>query len=298
MRAVVYRGVGHVEVGDVADPEIVEPADAIVRVGLTAICGSDLHLFHGKAPLEPGDTIGHEAIGVVEQVGPAVRRFAPGDRVVVSFTVADGTCWFCRHGLTAVVSSAMRRAVDTAAPIAAACGVPHHLEPDLHERRVGAMAGQPFALHDGPWADTLANWTAGNTAFTTEGAESFDDLAGLADRRPILAAALTVFLISLTGVPVSAGFVGKFYLFNAAVSAGYAGLAVVGVLMSVVSAYYYLRVVVVMYMREPIAAADTWAPVTGAASLALALSTAVVLGLGVHPGPVLGWARLAAQSLR
>ena len=99
------------------------------------------------------------------------------------------------------------------------------------------------------------------------------------------------------GVPVSAGFVGKFYLFNAAVSAGYAGLAVVGVLMSVVSAYYYLRVVVVMYMREPIAA-DTWAPVTGAASLALALSTAVVLGLGVHPGPVLGWARLAAQSLR
>jgi len=133
----------------------------------------------------------------------------------------------------------------------------------------------------------------------SEGREplSLDDLAGLAERRPVLAAALTVFLISLTGVPVSAGFVGKFYLFNAAVSAGYAGLAVVGVLMSVVSAYYYLRVVVVMYMREPIAA-DTWAPVTGAARLALALSAAVVLGLGVYPGPVLGWARLAAQSLR
>jgi NADH-quinone oxidoreductase subunit N len=126
---------------------------------------------------------------------------------------------------------------------------------------------------------------------------SLDDLAGLADRRPVLAAALTVFLISLTGVPVSAGFVGKFYLFNAAVSAGYAGLAVVGVLMSVVSAYYYLRVVVAMYMREPIAA-DTWAPVTGAASLALTLAAAVVLGLGVYPGPVLGWARMAAQSLR
>jgi NADH-quinone oxidoreductase subunit N len=126
---------------------------------------------------------------------------------------------------------------------------------------------------------------------------STDDLAGLAERRPVLAAALTVFLVSLTGVPVSAGFVGKFYLFNAAVSAGYAALAVVGVLMSVVSAYYYLKVVVVMYMREPIAE-DRWAPVNGAASLALALSTAVVLGLGVHPGPVLGWARLAAQSLR
>jgi NADH-quinone oxidoreductase subunit N len=133
----------------------------------------------------------------------------------------------------------------------------------------------------------------------SEGREplSLDDLAGLAERRPVLAAVLTVFLISLTGVPVSAGFVGKFYLFNAAVSAGYAGLAVVGVLMSVVSAYYYLRVVVVMYMREPIAA-DTWAPVTGAASLALTLAAAVVLGLGVYPGPVLGWARLAAQSLR
>ena len=98
MRAVVYRGVGQVEVADVPDPEIEEPGDAIVRVSLTAICGSDLHLFHGKAPLEPGDTIGHEAIGVIEQVGSGVTRFAPGDRVVVSFTVADGTCWFCRHG--------------------------------------------------------------------------------------------------------------------------------------------------------------------------------------------------------
>jgi threonine dehydrogenase-like Zn-dependent dehydrogenase len=100
MRAVVYRGVGVVEVADVPDPELVEPADAIVRVGLTAICGSDLHLYHGKAPLEPGDTIGHEAIGVVEQAGPDVARFSIGDRVVVSFTVADGTCWFCRHGQT------------------------------------------------------------------------------------------------------------------------------------------------------------------------------------------------------
>ena len=127
---------------------------------------------------------------------------------------------------------------------------------------------------------------------------SLDDLAGLAGRRPVLAAALAVFMVSLTGVPVSGGFVGKFYLFNAAVSAGYAGLAVVGVIMSVVSAYYYLRVVVAMYMREPVSAADTWAPVTGSASLALVLAAAVVLGLGVYPGPVLGWARMAAQSLR
>ena len=126
---------------------------------------------------------------------------------------------------------------------------------------------------------------------------SLDDLAGLAERRPVLAAALTLFLVSLTGVPVSAGFVGKFYLFNAAVSAGYAALAVVGVLMSVVSAYYYLRVVVAMYMREAVAE-DKWAPVSGAARVALALSASVVLGLGVYPGPVLLWARKAAESLR
>ena len=105
-----------------------------------------------------------------------------------------------------------------------------------------------------------------------------------------------VYLISLTGVPVSAGFVGKFFLFRAAVNAGWTSLAVVGVLMSVVSAYYYLRVVVAMYMREPLGE-DAWAPVPPAAGLALALSAAVVLGLGVYPGPVLAWARLAAQSL-
>ena len=126
---------------------------------------------------------------------------------------------------------------------------------------------------------------------------SLDDVAGLAERRPVLAAALTLFLVSLTGVPVSAGFVGKFYLFNAAVSGGYAVLAVIGVLMSVVSAYYYLRVVVAMYMRDAVAA-DTWAPVTGTTSVALALAAGVVFGLGVYPGPVLTWARLAAESLR
>lgn len=100
MRAVVYRGIERVEIAEVPDPVLVEPSDAIVRVGLTAICGSDLHLYHGKAPLEPGDTIGHEAIGVVDAVGSSVKRFAPGDRVVVSFDIACGDCWFCRKGQT------------------------------------------------------------------------------------------------------------------------------------------------------------------------------------------------------
>jgi NADH-quinone oxidoreductase subunit N len=122
------------------------------------------------------------------------------------------------------------------------------------------------------------------------------DLAGLADRRPALAAAITVFLVSLTGIPVTAGFVGKFYLFNAAVAAGWVSLALVGVAMSVVSAYYYLRVVVAMYMREP-AGEDDWSPVAPGAAFALGFSVAVTLLLGVWPAPVLALARLAARSL-
>jgi NADH-quinone oxidoreductase subunit N len=125
---------------------------------------------------------------------------------------------------------------------------------------------------------------------------SLTDLAGLAERRPALAAALAIYMVSLTGVPVSAGFVGKFYLFGAAVKANYAGLAVVGMLMSVVSAYYYLRVVVVMYMREPIGD-DNWSPLGVGPSLALAVAVAVILGLGIYPVPVLNFARSAAEAL-
>jgi threonine dehydrogenase-like Zn-dependent dehydrogenase len=100
VRAVVCLGVGDVRVVDVPDPSIEKPNDAIVRVTRTAICGSDLHFFHGKTPIEPGDVIGHEAVGVVEAVGPAVEAFEPGDRVVVAFNVACGRCWFCHRGET------------------------------------------------------------------------------------------------------------------------------------------------------------------------------------------------------
>jgi NADH-quinone oxidoreductase subunit N len=125
---------------------------------------------------------------------------------------------------------------------------------------------------------------------------SLNDISGLGQRRPALAAAVAVFMISLTGVPVSAGFVGKFQLFSAAISGGWVVLAVVGMVMSVVSAYYYLRVVVVMYFNDPVGE-DTWSPVSPAAGLALAVSAAIVLGLGVYPTLVLAWARAAAQSL-
>lgn len=84
--------------------------------------------------------------------------------------------WFVQHRPTAVVSSGLRRAIRTAAPIAAGCGVPHTFEPRLNERTIGALSGTPFTTHGGPWHETVAAWSAGNTAFTTPGAESFDEL--------------------------------------------------------------------------------------------------------------------------
>ena len=102
MKAVVYEDVRRLSVSDVPDPTIEDPHDAIVRVTLAAICGSDLHFFHGKAPLMPGDGIGHEGVGVVEAVGPEVEVFKPGDRVVLAFDIVCGHCWFCRRGQTAL----------------------------------------------------------------------------------------------------------------------------------------------------------------------------------------------------
>lgn len=98
MRAVVFRADGLVEVADVTRPELRDPTDVIIRVTRAAICGSDLHFFHGKAPMDPGTVMGHEAVGVVEEIGPGVEAVAVGDRVITSFHIACGACWFCRTG--------------------------------------------------------------------------------------------------------------------------------------------------------------------------------------------------------
>jgi threonine dehydrogenase-like Zn-dependent dehydrogenase len=98
VRGVVYEDVGTIRVDDLPDPRVEEPTDAVIRVTLSAICGSDLHFFHGKAPALSGDPLGHEAVGIVEEVGDRVEGFAPGDRVVVAFNIACGECWFCRKG--------------------------------------------------------------------------------------------------------------------------------------------------------------------------------------------------------
>jgi threonine dehydrogenase-like Zn-dependent dehydrogenase len=86
----------------VPDPVLEDPRDAVVRVTTAGICGSDMHFVHLKAPIDPGEVLGHEAVGIVEQVGPGVTSFRPGDRVVVAFHIACGACWFCRHGETSL----------------------------------------------------------------------------------------------------------------------------------------------------------------------------------------------------
>jgi 2-desacetyl-2-hydroxyethyl bacteriochlorophyllide A dehydrogenase len=98
MRAVTFQAPYEVRVEEKPDPELEAPDDAIVRIEATGVCGSDLHIYHGRVVIEPGFTIGHENVGVVEQAGPAVTSVAVGDRVLGCFQVACGTCWFCRHG--------------------------------------------------------------------------------------------------------------------------------------------------------------------------------------------------------
>ena len=100
MKAMVYRGPYRIRVEEKPHPKIEHPNDAIVRVTHAAICGSDLHLFHGMMPdTRVGTTFGHEFIGVVDEVGPSVRNVKVGDRVMVPFNVFCGTCYFCARGL-------------------------------------------------------------------------------------------------------------------------------------------------------------------------------------------------------
>ena len=100
MRAVVFHGRDDVRVDTVPDPKIIEPTDAIIRVTSTAICGSDLHLFGDYViKLEEGDILGHEPMGIVEEVGSGVSHIAPGDRVVIPFNISCGECFMCEMDL-------------------------------------------------------------------------------------------------------------------------------------------------------------------------------------------------------
>ncbi len=102
MRALTYHSTRNVQVDNVPDPQLQAPDDILLRVTATAICGSDLHLYRGKVPgLESGDILGHEFMGIVEDVGPEVTDVARGDRVVVPFTISCGDCFFCERELYA-----------------------------------------------------------------------------------------------------------------------------------------------------------------------------------------------------
>ncbi|WP_085524221.1 zinc-dependent alcohol dehydrogenase [Tuberibacillus sp. Marseille-P3662] len=99
MKAVTYQGKRDIQVKKVANPDIQDNEDIIVRISSTAICGSDLHLYLGNFPLPKGYIIGHEPMGIVEEVGPDVKRVKKGDRVVIPFNVACGSCFYCNHGM-------------------------------------------------------------------------------------------------------------------------------------------------------------------------------------------------------
>ena len=102
MKALTWQGKRDVRVEEVPDPRIEQSTDAIVKITSSAICGSDLHLYEVLGPyLTPGDVLGHEPMGVVEEVGPDVTHVQPGDRVVVPFNISCGHCWMCSRGLFA-----------------------------------------------------------------------------------------------------------------------------------------------------------------------------------------------------
>src|SRR5207302_3081976 len=99
MKAVVFQGIGDIRLENVPEPKIQKPNDAIVRLTASAICGTDLHMIRGTMPgMKSGTILGHEGVGIVEEVGSAVRNLRCGDRVVIPSTIACGNCSYCRSG--------------------------------------------------------------------------------------------------------------------------------------------------------------------------------------------------------
>jgi NADH-quinone oxidoreductase subunit N len=124
--------------------------------------------------------------------------------------------------------------------------------------------------------------------------EKIEDLAGLAQTRPGMALALAIFMFSMAGIPPLSGFFGKLYVFLAAIEAHLYTLAIIGVLTSVIGAYYYLRVVKLMYFDQPVATID---PMTRSVAVVTALSTLVTLLFFVWPAPMISGATAAAAAL-
>lgn len=97
MKAVTFQGAKDIQVKEVADPKLHKSDDIIVRITSTAICGSDLHIYQGALPAPKDYVIGHEPMGIVEEVSSGVTRVKKGDRVVLPFNISCGQCFYCHH---------------------------------------------------------------------------------------------------------------------------------------------------------------------------------------------------------
>ncbi|MGK5545949.1 zinc-dependent alcohol dehydrogenase [Streptomyces sp. URMC 127] len=144
MRALTWQGRRDVRVETVPDPRLEEPTDVIVRITSTGICGSDLHLYELLGPyLDPGDILGHEPMGVVEEAGREVTSLAPGDRVVVPFNVSCGSCFMCGQGLQSQCETTQVRAYGKGAALFG------------YSKMYGQVPGGQAELLRVPFADTL-----------------------------------------------------------------------------------------------------------------------------------------------
>jgi glutathione-independent formaldehyde dehydrogenase len=162
MKALVYEGPFNVAVNEVDDPRIEQAGDAIIRITTANICGSDLHPYEGRAQMDPGMVIGHENMGIVEEVGAGVDRIRVGDRVSVPFNIACGTCRNCNDGFT----SACLRA-NPSGQAGAGYGYP----------KMGPYRGGQAELLRVPWADF-------NLLKLPSGTEHESDFALLSDIFP------------------------------------------------------------------------------------------------------------------
>ncbi len=168
----------------------------------------------------------------------------------------------------------------------------------LTARSDSGVAAAMFYLAAYAFMNLGAFVVVGHLAGKGERYQNVEDFAGLGQTQPATAAMLTIFLLSLIGVPLTGGFFGKFYIFKAALDSHLVWLTVLGLLNSAVAAYYYLRVLVMMYFREPGAAANEAEPLTAGTGAALVLPAAATLFLGIFPSWVLGFIEKSSSLLK